>query len=65
MVVNLVDIAREVGLDVSVVSRALNPGRVPHPVKKETRELILATAKRLGYRPNRQAAFLKKGSAAT
>lgn len=65
MVVNLVDIAREVGLDVSVVSRALNPGRVPHPVKKETRELIIATAKRLGYRPNRQAAFLKKGSAAT
>ncbi|MGI5923634.1 MAG: LacI family DNA-binding transcriptional regulator [Lentisphaeria bacterium] len=65
MIVKLADIAREVGLDVSVVSRALNPGRVPHPVKKETRELILATAKRLGYRPNRQAAFLKKGSSAT
>lgn len=63
--VTLSDIARKLGIDVSVVSRALNPGRVPHPIRKETQELVIETAKAMGYRPNRQASFLKKGAAAT
>ena len=64
--VRLVDIAKELNLDVSVVSRALNPNPDRHAVvKKETLECIRQTAKRLGYRPNRQASFLKKGGDAT
>ena len=64
--VRLVDIANELQLDVSVVSRALNPAPDKHAViKAETRELIRSTAAKMGYRPNRQAAFLKKGGDAT
>ena len=64
--VRLVDIANELQLDVSVISRALNPAPDKHTViKAETRELIRSTAAKMGYRPNRQAAFLKKGGDAT
>lgn len=64
--VRLIDIAKELNLNVSVVSRALNPNPDPSAVvKEETRELVRQTAKRLGYRPNRQASFLKKGGDAT
>ena len=64
--VRLVDIAKELNLNVSVVSRALNPNPDSNAVvKEETRELVRQTAKRLGYRPNRQASFLKKGGDAT
>ena len=64
--VRLVDIANELNLNVSVVSRALNPAPDKHAViKAETRELIRTTAAKMGYRPNRQAAFLKKGGNAT
>ena len=64
--VRLVDIANELQLNVSVVSRALNPAPDKHAVvKAETRELIRSTAEKMGYRPNRQAAFLKKGGNAT
>ena len=64
--VRLIDIAQELQLNVSVVSRALNPNPDRHTViKAETRELIRSTAARMGYRPNRQAAFLKKGGDAT
>ena len=59
--VRLIDIANELDLNVSVVSRALNPAPDKHAViKAETRELIRTTAAQMGYRPNRQAAFLKK-----
>lgn len=64
--IKLTDIAQAVNLDVSVVSRALNPRPDRHAIiKEETRQLIQETAHRLGYRPNRQASFLKKGGAAT
>ena len=64
--IRLVDIANELQLNVSVVSRALNPAPDKHAViKAETRELIRTTAVKMGYRPNRQAAFLKKGGDAT
>ena len=64
--VRLIDIANELNLNVSVVSRALNPNPDSNAVvKEETRELVRTTAKKLGYRPNRQASFLKKGGDAT
>lgn len=52
------DIASELGLHASTVSRALsnNPA-----VSKKTRELIKAKAAELHYRPNQMAAALRKG----
>ena len=43
------DIARELGLSVATVSRALSR---PELLKPETRERVLAVAHRLGYQPN-------------
>ena len=64
--VKLTDIAKALGLNVSVVSRALNPNPDKNAVvKKETAELIRKTAAEMGYVPNRQAAFLGKGRGAT
>lgn len=64
--IKLADIARKLDLDISVVSRALNPNPDKNAVvKKETAELIRRTAKEMGYVPNRQAAFLGKGKGAT
>jgi len=62
----IADIAHEVGVDKSVVSRALRD--VPDPraiIKPETRRQIIEVAQRLGYRRNRVFEFLKKGKAAT
>jgi DNA-binding LacI/PurR family transcriptional regulator len=54
----LVDIAREAGVAVSTVSRALsNPDRV----SARTREHVRAVAQRLDYRPNRIAQALPSG----
>ncbi len=64
--VKLADIAKVLDLDVSVISRALNPNPDKNAVvKKETAELIRKTAAEMGYVPNRQAAFLGKGKGAT
>lgn len=64
--VSLADIAREVELNVSVVSRALNPNPDRHAVvKKETREMIREVAKKMGYVPNRTASFNGRKSSAT
>lgn len=56
--VGLKEIASELGLDVSTVSRALNND--PR-VKPETSARILETAKRLDYRPNMIARSLRGG----
>ena len=63
--VSLADIAREVNLNISVVSRALSPRAEQNAkVKSATRERILQTAERMGYVPNRQASFIgRKGNA--
>lgn len=54
----LKDIAKETGVHVSTVSRALDPvGR--KTITDEVAERIQATADRLGYRPNRIAAGLR------
>lgn len=52
------DIAYELGLNASTVSRALANNPV---VSKKTRELVHAKAKELNYQPNRIAAALRRG----
>ncbi len=56
--VSILDIAKEVGVAVSTVSRALND----HPtIGIKTKELIHDTAKRMNYIPNSVASNLKSG----
>jgi DNA-binding LacI/PurR family transcriptional regulator len=54
------DIAREIGLSHSTVSRVLNdvPG---HRVSEETRQRVLEAARRLEYQPNAIARSLREG----
>ena len=63
--VSLSEIAREVNVNVSVISRALSPDPAQNAkVKPTTRELIRQTARRMNYVPNRQASFMgRKGNA--
>ena len=55
MAVSIRDIAREAGVTVGTVSRALN--NYPD-VSPTTRERIVETAQRLGYRPDRKSTRL-------
>jgi DNA-binding LacI/PurR family transcriptional regulator len=57
--VTLLDVAREAGVAVSTVSRALSQ---PDRVSARTREHVRAVAQRLDYRPNRIAQALPSGS---
>lgn len=52
------DVARESGVNISTVSRALNNG---YGVNPQTRQHVLEVADRLGYRPNRVARGLVTG----
>lgn len=52
------DVAREAGVSQSAVSRAFTPGA---RIAADTREHIIATAERLGYRPNLLARSLIHG----
>ena len=56
--VTLKDIARETGVHVSTVSRALDPNS-RHAISEEVVKRITDTASRLGYRPNRLAMGLR------
>ena len=56
--VTLQDVAREAGVAVSTVSRALSN---PERVNRRTREHVLAVAQRLDYQPNRLARALPSG----
>ncbi|KQV07141.1 LacI family DNA-binding transcriptional regulator [Leifsonia sp. Root112D2] len=58
MAVTIRDVAREAGVSISTVSRAL---AVPEQVAEATRVLVQATAARMGYRPNRNARSLITG----
>ena len=62
MPVNIKDVARESGVNISTVSRALNDEYGVHP---ETREHVIAVASRLKYRPNRVARGLVTGRSNT
>ncbi len=58
MAITIKDVARESGVNISTVSRALNNG---YGVNPQTRELVLTVANRLNYRPNRVARGLVTG----
>src|ERR1039457_43379 len=62
MAVTIKDVARESGVNVSTVSRALNGEYGVHP---DTREHVAAVARRLRYRPNRVARGLGTGRSHT
>ena len=62
MAVTIKDVARESGVNVSTVSRALNG---EYGVHADTREHVAAAAQRLGYRPNRVARGLVTGRSHT
>jgi len=62
MAVTIKDVARESGVNVSTVSRALNG---EYGVHVDTREMVTAIATRLGYRPNRVARGLVTGRSHT
>ena len=60
--VTLAKIAKESGFSIPVVSRALSPKQHKDTrMAEETRLLIQDVAKHLGYQPNRNAEFLKRG----
>lgn len=60
--VKLADIARAAGCSITAVSRVMNPGDPSSArVSDETRKRVLYTARELGYQPNRNAEFLKRG----
>lgn len=52
------DVARELGMSVATVSRALSR---PELLRQETRERVLAAVEALGYRPNLLARGLRRG----
>jgi LacI family transcriptional regulator, galactose operon repressor len=58
MAITIKDVARESGVNISTVSRALNNG---YGVNRQTRELVMSVAARLNYRPNRVARGLVTG----
>ena len=61
--IGLADIARDANCSVAAVSLVLNPGRGKlSRISEKTRLRILTSAGKLGYRPNRHAEFLKRGS---
>ncbi len=61
-VVTIKDVARESGVNISTVSRALNDSYGVHP---ETREHVIAVAQKLHYRINRVARGLATGRSHT
>ena len=58
------DIAREVGVHVSTISRALDPGS-PHAVSPDLAEKIRRASQRRGYRRNAAAYLLKTSRSRT
>ena len=61
VMISLKDVAAELDLSVSVVSRALNPSPDANArVAEKTRQRILEACQRLGYRHNRMAEFVKR-----
>ena len=60
--VTMRDIARATDLSQSTVSRVLNRAPTVVPIAEKTRELVIETAKQLGYRPNPLARGLRGAS---
>ncbi|RYY10087.1 MAG: LacI family transcriptional regulator, partial [Chitinophagaceae bacterium] len=56
--VTLLDIAKELNITAATVSRALNN----HPaIKEATKKMVLQTAEKLNYHPNKIASSLRLG----
>ncbi len=60
--VTIKDIAEELGISVSTVSRAMTND---HNIRQQTKEQVLAMAEKMGYRPNPVATNLKYGRSNT
>jgi LacI family transcriptional regulator len=60
--VNLKQLAKELNLAISTVSRALSDS---HEVSSETRERVRALAKKLGFQPNPHASSLRQNKSKT
>ncbi|MBD0737353.1 hypothetical protein BGM09_29380 [Streptomyces sp. CBMA29] len=58
----MADVAREAGVSASTVSRAFS---LPQTVRADTRERVLAVARRLDFSPNRTASSLARGRTGT
>ncbi|QFT30586.1 LacI family DNA-binding transcriptional regulator [Roseibium porphyridii] len=56
------DVARQAGVSVATVSRTITR---PEDVNEETREHVLSVMRQMGYRANRAAADLRRGSSKT
>ena len=56
------DVAKKLNLSITTVSRALDGY---HDVAEETRQLVIETARKLGYTPNRAARQLRRQKAET
>ena len=68
--VTIKDVAKEAGVSIAMVSLVLNAkldeyGNPECSVRKETAKKIFDTVKRLGYIPNRSAAFIRSGRSYT
>lgn len=61
MAVTIYDIAKELSISATTVSRVLN-GKKSHLISKATRERVHKAAQDLGYRPNRLAKALVTGN---
>ena len=57
--VTIKDIARELGISTSAVSKALKDS---HEISAKTKQLVLDCARRLNYQPNPMAQSLKRGN---
>lgn len=62
--ITLKDIARETGVHLSTVSRALDPNRVT-PLTEDVIQKVHEAATQLGYRPNRAASTLRTSKSMT
>jgi LacI family transcriptional regulator len=56
--VSMADLARELGVSMTTISRALSDH---HSIGPATKQAVLKLAKKLNYQPNRLAAALRKG----
>lgn len=59
--VTVADIAKACGVSTATVSRVLSGNKHNQPIAEETRELVLATAEKMGHMPSRLPQLLKKG----
>ena len=57
--ITIKDIARELGISASAVSKALKDS---HEISEKTKQLVLACAKKHNYQPNPMAQSLKRGN---